>query len=253
MIVDRSVLNGFQVVAEGYKIFNYDWTANYGNNYCYADKDGNVEGVVHRQEGFPNKCHNGLHFCENPLDCFNYYPFVQWNKFAKVRGYGAISRDNKDSKVAVEILEIVKVLSFEEFIEKIKSYTANINGYGISYGYGIFNCYYIKKCEGLAHAVMCINESGKYKLFNKNITEERFNEVVNAIDSCRDGWYPKFTNAFDYYEKEKKWECVPAPRIEGVDDKTAYKEMPKKLIEYFKSLPEFDAEIFTAITGIEVE
>ena len=100
---------------------------------------------------------------------------------------------------------------------------------------------------------MCINESGKYKLFNKNITAEKFNEVVNAINSCRDGWYPKLTNAFDYYEKEKKWECVPAPRIEGVDDKTAYKDMPKKLIEYFKSLPEFNAEIFTAITGIEVE
>lgn len=60
MIVDRSVLNGLQVVAEGYKIFNYDWTANHGDNYCYADKDGKVEGVVHRQEGFPYKCHNGL-------------------------------------------------------------------------------------------------------------------------------------------------------------------------------------------------
>ena len=265
MIVDRSVLNGFQVVAEGYKIFNYDWTANYGDNYCYADKDGNVEGVVHRQEGFPYKCHNGLHFCENPLDCFNYYPFVQWNKFAKVKGYGAVSRDDEDSKVAVEILEIVKILSFNEFIDEIKGYTKNkyvegINnsygircGSGISYGYGIFNCYYIKKCEGLAYSIMCINETGRYKLFNLNIDKERFDEVKENIRKCADGWYPKFTNAFDYYEKEKKWECVPVPRIDGVDDKTAYKDMPQKLIEYFKSLPEFNAEIFTAITGIEVE
>ena len=261
MIVDRSVLNGLQVVAEGYKIFNYDWTANYGDNYCYADENGNVEGVVHRQEGFPDKCHNGLHFCKNPLDCFNYYPFVQWNKFAKVKGYGAVSKDDKDSKVAVEILEIVKVLNFEEFVEEIKSYTAYgisdgsgiSDGYGISNGYGIFNCYYIKKCEGLAYSIMCINETGKYKLFNLNIDKERFGEVKEKIRKCADGWYPKFTNAFDYYEKEKKWECVPAPRIEGVDDKTAYKDMPKKLIEYFKSLPEFDAEIFTEITGIEVE
>ena len=309
MIVNKSVLNGLLPVAEGYKIFNYDWTANYGDNYCYADKDGNVEGVVHRQEGFPNKCHNGLHFCENPLDCFNYYPIVQWNKFAKVKGYGAISRDDKDSKVAVEILEIVKVLNFEEFVGEIKSYTTNITGYGISYGfginngygisygygintgygirigfginagyginngygirygyginngygintgygisygYGIFNCYYIKKCEGLAYSIMCINETGRYKLFNLNIDKERFDEVKENIRKCADGWYPKFTNAFDYYKKEKKWECVPAPRIEGVDDKTAYKDMPKKLIEYFKSLPEFNAEIFTAITG----
>lgn len=277
MIVDRSVLNGLQVVAEDYKIFNYDWTANYGDNYCYADVDGNVEGVVHRQEGFPDKCHNGLHFCENPLDCFNYYPFVQWNKFAKVRGYGAISKDDKDSKVAVEILEIVKILSINEFIDEIKEYTKNkyvegisigfgisdsygiSNGYGIRIGFGIsdscgiYNCYYIKKCEGLAYSIMCINETGRYKLFNSDIGRERFDEVEENIREYADGWYPKFTNAFDYYEKEKKWECVPAPRIEGVDDKTVYKDMPKKLIEYFKSLPEFNAEIFTAITGIESE
>jgi hypothetical protein len=100
---------------------------------------------------------------------------------------------------------------------------------------------------------MCINNTGKYKLFNSDIDKERFDEVKENIRKCADGWYPKFTNAFDYYEKEKKWECVPAPRIEGVDDKTAYKDMPEKLIEYFKSLPEFDAEIFAAITGIEVE
>ena len=264
MIVDRSVLNGLQVVAEGYKIFNYDWTANYGDNYCYADKDGNVEGVVHRQEGFPDKCHNGLHFCENPLDCFNYYPFVQWNKFAKVRGYGHISKDNNDSKVAVEILEIVKILSFSEFIDEIKVYTKNKYVEGISYGYGIsdsygigdsygiYNCYYIKKCEGLAYSIMCINETGRYKLFNSDIDRGRFDKVKENIRGYADGWYPKFTNAFDYYEKEKKWECVPAPRIDGVDDKTAYKDMPKKLIEYFKSLPEFNAEIFTAITGLRL-
>lgn len=107
-------------------------------------------------------------------------------------------------------------------------------------------------CEGLAYSIMCINETGRYKLFNLNIDKERFGEVKENIRKCADGWYPKFTNAFDYYKKEKKWECVPAPRIAGVDDKAAYKDMPKKLIEYFKSLPEFDAEIFTAITGIEV-
>ena len=49
------------------------------------------------------------------------------------------------------------------------------------------------------------------------------------------------------------WQRVPADRIKEVDNATAYKDMPKKLIEYFKSLPEFDAEIFTEITGIDVD
>ena len=103
MIIDKKEIKGLEPVAEGYKIFNNDWTANFGNNYCYADDNGNVEGTVHKQEGFPEKCKNGLHFCENPLDCFRYYPVVQWNKFAKVRGYGHISKDDSDTKVAVEI------------------------------------------------------------------------------------------------------------------------------------------------------
>ena len=126
MIISRDEIKDLQPVAEGYKIFNNDWTANYGDNYCYADENGNVEGVVHKQLGFPAKCQNGLHFCENPIDCMKYYPFVQWNKFAKVRGYGHISKDNTDSKVATEILEIVKVLSWNEFLEEIKNKTIQL-------------------------------------------------------------------------------------------------------------------------------
>ena len=40
-------------------------------------------------------------------------------------------------------------------------------------------------------------------------------------------------------------------KIVAVDNKTAYADMPQKLIEYLKSLPEFDAEIFNEITGLE--
>ena len=32
MIIDRKEIEGLEPVAEGYKIFNNDWTANYGNN-----------------------------------------------------------------------------------------------------------------------------------------------------------------------------------------------------------------------------
>ena len=37
--------------------------------------------------------------------------------------------------------------------------------------------------------------------------------------------------------------------IQGVSTKEAYKDMPKELIAYFKSLPEYDEEIFNDITG----
>ena len=99
---------------------------------------------------------------------------------------------------------------------------------------------------------MCINKSGSNYLFNKKSSEARTNEVISEINSKRNGWYPEFTNAFKLYEENgEKWECVPAPNIVAVDNKTAYKDMPQKLIEYLKSLPEFDAEIFNEITGLE--
>lgn len=66
-IVDRSILEGLTPVAEGYKIFNWGWTANYGDNYCYADENGNVEGMVHKQEGFPKKMRERLTFLPKPI------------------------------------------------------------------------------------------------------------------------------------------------------------------------------------------
>lgn len=306
MIIDRKQIEGLEPVAEGYKIFNNDWTANYGNNYCYADENGNVKGVVHKQEGVIRICTNGFHFCESPLDCFNHYPCIQWNKFAQVKGYGQISRDNDSSKVAVEILEIIKVLTFDEFIEEIKKYnncditddisysngvskshaisnSTGISGsigthrtyntscswginesygiknscgihcsYGIENSYGVCSCLFIKNCSGISNSIFCINTTGTNMIFNKSMSSERINSILRDIKLIFMYWHPKFTNAEELILKNNYWEYTPVNKITEVTTEEAYKDMPKELIEYFKSLPEFDAEIFKAITGIEV-
>lgn len=210
---------------------------------------------------------------------------MTWNKFAKVRGYGNISKDGDDTEVAVEILEIVKSLSFDEFIEEIRKYDSDgiyasdgisnsrgiyaSNGIsvsrgiydsrgiygsdGISVSRGIYASYFIKNCEGLSKSIMCLKTSGKFKLFNKEITEARYETCVDEIKTLSGGWYPKFNNAFELFEKVgREWKKVPANKIVKMEEKEAYKDMPEKLIKYFKSLPEFDAKIFTEITGIEV-
>ena len=138
----------------------------------------------------------------------------------------------------------------------------NENGSGISYGFGITNgfgienscgineCKYIKDCKGLSNSIMCIGMSGIYKLFNKDITKKYYLEISNDINDIIDDWYPKFTNAFDLKEKNgNKWKSTPVPKIEGVTAKEAYKDMPQELIDYFKSLPEYDEKIFNEITG----
>ena len=58
---------GKAVLAEGYKIFNWDWTG--ADNYCYADENGNIEGSIHTVDGKLEACAWGLHFCKNPVDC----------------------------------------------------------------------------------------------------------------------------------------------------------------------------------------
>ena len=87
-------------------------------------------------------------------------------------------------------------------------------------------------------------------LFNKPITEKRFNEVKDNIEIYADGWFPKFNTAYDLKEKadNKEWKATPAYMIEAKTDKEAYADMPEKLREYIKSLPEYDEEVFLEIT-----
>ena len=50
-------------------------------------------------------CKSGLHFCENPLDVFNYYGPAD-SRYAEVEAGGKIERHNDDSKVACSELHI---------------------------------------------------------------------------------------------------------------------------------------------------
>ena len=87
-------------------------------------------------------------------------------------------------------------------------------------------------------------------LFNKPITEERFETERNKIIRFADGWYPNFTNAEELRQKSGgDWEATPADLIKERTAKEAYSDMPKALLDYIRSLPEYDEEIFNAITG----
>ena len=83
-------------------------------------------------------------------------------------------------------------------------------------------------------------------LFNKKTTENRFIEIFNKLISF--GWYPKFTNAYDL-KGNLEWYETNIPNIVKVDNKTAWSFMPKEMLEYIKSLPEFDKEVFDKVTG----
>jgi hypothetical protein len=64
-------------------------------------------------------CSTGFHFCENPLDIFNYYAPAE-SRFAQVEGSGDISKkeDDTDTKIAVSKIKIGVELSLHDIITR---------------------------------------------------------------------------------------------------------------------------------------
>ena len=124
------------------------------------------------------------------------------------------------------------------------------DSYGICNGYGVNMSMYCHECEGISRCIFCIGlEGAKLMLFNKPVSEDRFGEAWAALN----GWWPVFTNAYKLKEKygNGEWEQTPAPAIVGRTAKEVYAEMPDELREYIKAMPEYDDEIFRAITEAE--
>jgi hypothetical protein len=61
-------------------------------------------------------CEAGFHFCENPLDVFNYYPPAD-SRYAEVEGDGKIDKHDSDSKVACTRLKVGAELKLSGLIE----------------------------------------------------------------------------------------------------------------------------------------
>lgn len=269
--IDLAKLEGKEPIAVGYKIFDWRWAGH--NNYCYADKDGDVEGSVHTVTGELSECGWGLHYCENPLDCMRYRELVQWNRFALVEAYDENIKG--EDKSVCRTLMIKKVLTFDEMVEACKSYQKEAvdgisygygirNGYGISNGDGISDSYGISdgsgvynsmscsKCEGVSRCLWCYElEGARLMIFNKPVDKKRFNKVCAELKGF--GWTPDFTTATELKAEygDGKWEQTPAPAITGRTSKEAYAEMPSEMLAYIKALPEYDDEIFRAITEAE--
>ena len=88
-------------------------------------------------------------------------------------------------------------------------------------------------------------------LFNKQVTEERIDEVKSKFREVTNNWYPKQTNAFELYlENGSAWSKVPVQDLVRKSWANSWKDMPQVGIDYLASLPEFDEKIFKEVTGI---
>ena len=104
-----------------------------------------------------------------------------------------------------------------------------------------------RNCEGVSRCIFCYGiEGGRLLAFNKPITEERFEEIKERLNSF--DWYPVFNNAYQL-KGDLEWYETNIPAIVSVDNKTAWSFMPQEMIEYIQNLPEYDEEIFDQIIG----
>ena len=248
--ITENDIAGLECLAVGYKVFKNDWTTKHGN-YDYKDENGNVLGTIHKVDGNLKECCWGLHFSKESHKCFNFYESVQWNKFAKVEAYGECVDSEDGDKSVATILKIVEIYNFDDFINLIQKNLQNNHIWGgndISGGDHISGGNHIwgsRNCEGVSRCIFCYDFTGKLHLFNKPITESRFEAVYNKL--CSFCWYPKFNNAYDL-KGNLEWYETNIPAIVSVDAKTAWSFMPKEMLEYIESLPEYDGKIFKKIT-----
>ena len=95
---------------KGYKVFNPNWTC--------RDKRYTCPGTF-EEDGSLSVCNRGMHFCKKAIDCFKYYDFNPNNRVAEVIAYGKIAEDG--DKCCTDKLEIVREIPWTEVLELVNS------------------------------------------------------------------------------------------------------------------------------------
>jgi len=66
-------------------------------------------------------------------------------------------------------------------------------------------------------------------------------------------WYPKQTNAFELYTQcGNEWSKINTSDLTYKDWDKSWKDMPTEMVEYLQSLPEFNADLFKEIIGLDI-
>ena len=80
------------------------------------------EGNTYHEDGNIEACQSGFHFCKYPLDVFNYYSPAK-NNFCNVEGFGKVSNDTSDTKVAVSDLKVKAEIGISGLVKAAIEYT----------------------------------------------------------------------------------------------------------------------------------
>lgn len=226
--------DNLETIIEGYKVFNPDWTC---RNFKYE------VGKTYEHDGDIEVCEAGFHFCQKAINCFNYYSFDNKNKVAKIEAIGLIKTDG--DKSVTNKITIVKEIKWEELLNIVNIGNCNSGDWNIGdYNSGVF-------CTDVR----------KIRMFNKetDLTYEDWmnSEARNILK--KNSYLTKWIRIDDMTEEEEK--NNPGYEINnGYLKVFTFEEMCKNMWDSLTEeekkiiieIPNFDADIFKEITGIEV-
>ena len=229
---------------KGYKVFNPDWTCS-GFQYKV--------GETFTHNGNIKMCGAGFHFCRKASDCFNYYAFNSNNKVAEVEAVGLV--ETQGDKSVTDKIKIVREIEWQELLTIVNegedctglgnTGDRNTGGWNSAdFSTGFFN-----------------SKQQPIYMFNKPTKMQR-DEIYSLRGLQVLNW--NFENSWWIFsENMSNEEKVAHPEhettggyLKTVDFKTACKMMWEKLSNDKKQavmqLPNFDANVFKEITGIDV-
>jgi len=232
---------------KGYKVFGSDWTC---RGFQFE------VGKVFEEKGAPKCCNNGFHFCTKLVNCFDYYSFDSNNKVAEIDAIGDIDSESNENKCCTNKIHIIREVSWEEVLKLVNS--GNYNSGDRNSGdcnSGDYN--------DTNHSNGCFNTSEqKIMMFNKP-SEWTYRDWRNSEAGHLLNQIPRDVLEWVYSEDmtDEEKENYPEHETTGGYLKILEKsdcaqiwwdgllETKKDVI---KNLPNFDAEIFKNITGIEI-
>ena len=260
---------------KGYKVFNPDWTC---RNFQYQ------VGQTYEMEGPVIPCERGFHFCKNAADCFNHYAFNPENKVAEVIAHGTVKEEG--DKCCTDKIEIVREISWQEVLTIVntgKGCTGRCNSGDRNSGdrnsgnrnSGDWNSgnrnsgtrnsgdWNSGDWNKTSFSNGCFNTvSPKIYMFNKitdwtlqNWFDSRARYLLNQIDNC-----PLEYVWFDTMSDEEKAAHPEAKTTGGYLKERTTADNARKWWagldaadrNVIFSLPNFDAEVFKEITGVDV-
>ena len=175
----------------GYKGFNKDFTCN-GFQFEIG-KDYEHKGKV-------EPCSSGFHFCEYPLDVWNYYGDIVNNKYAKIEASKTIKKEG--NKSCTNNILIIKELTLsdlvKEQIELMKNFTNDKNTENNSGNYAkIANSGDSAKMANSGYSGQMANSDNSGQMANSGNYAKMANSG-NSGQIANSGNYAKMANSGNY-------------------------------------------------------